>query len=47
MNPDFARIKQTTDLVAVVESYGIALIRTGAEKGSVRAIDMKRGRPNY
>ncbi len=31
MNPDFARIKQTTDLVAVVESYGIALIRTGAD----------------
>ena len=31
MNPDFARIKKTTDLVAVVESYGIALKKTGAD----------------
>lgn len=32
MNPDFARIKKTTDLAAVVESYGIALKKAGAEQ---------------
>jgi len=31
MNPDFDRIKKTTDIVAVVESYGIALKKVGAD----------------
>jgi DNA primase len=31
MNPDFDRIKQATDIVAVVESYGIALKKVGAD----------------
>ena len=29
MKPDFAEIKKTTDLVRVVESYGIALRKVG------------------
>ncbi len=31
MNPDFGQIKKTTDIVAVVESYGIALKKVGAD----------------
>lgn len=31
MNPDFDQIKKTTDIVAVVESYGIALRKVGAD----------------
>jgi DNA primase catalytic core len=31
MTPDFERIKKTTDLVAVVEGYGIALKKTGKD----------------
>lgn len=31
MNPDFAAIKRTTDLVAVVESYGVVLKKSGAD----------------
>ena len=31
MNPDFDHIKKTTDIVRVVESYGIALRKVGAE----------------
>lgn len=31
MNPDFDQIKKTTDIVRVVESYGIALRKVGAD----------------
>jgi DNA primase catalytic core len=31
MNPDFEHIKKTTDIVRVVESYGIALRKVGAD----------------
>ena len=31
MNPDFEQIKKTTDIVRVVESYGIALRKVGAD----------------
>jgi DNA primase catalytic core len=31
MNPDFGQIKKTTDIVRVVESYGIALKKVGAD----------------
>lgn len=31
MNPDFDQIKKTTNIVAVVESYGIALRKVGAD----------------
>ena len=31
MNPDFEQIKKSTDIVAVVESYGIALKKVGAD----------------
>ena len=31
MKPDFAQIKKTTDIVRVVESYGIALKREGKD----------------
>jgi len=31
MNPDFEHIKKTTDIVRVVESYGIALKKVGAD----------------
>lgn len=31
MNPDFDRIKKTTDIVAVVESYGVELKKAGAD----------------
>src|SRR5512143_1580318 len=29
MNPDFAQIKRTTDIIRVIESYGVKLKRTG------------------
>jgi DNA primase catalytic core len=31
MNPDFERIKKTTDIVGVVEGYGVALRKVGAD----------------
>jgi DNA primase len=31
MNPDFDHIKKTTDIVRVVESYGVALKKVGAD----------------
>ena len=31
MKPDFERIKATTDIVRVIEGYGVALKKTGQD----------------